>query len=265
MTTSRRPRERDVFALWGQLVARHRFLVLAGVAAALLALGGYAWGFEGRLSAGGLDDPNSESVQAAQLAADAFGPNHAADMVILYHFPDGTSVDDPAVNQPVVDSLNSLTHRFPNEIEAVNATYWSGVTSTLGSQAGLATKDKTRALASIALKGETGDALSAHYVAVKNAFDVPGIDVQVGGLQPIGTALTDTISADTHRMELLAIPAVAVLLFFIFGGVVAAALPLMMGVLTILGANGIVRWITNFAEVNSFVAPVVSMIGLGLA
>ncbi|MFE5288453.1 MMPL family transporter [Nocardia sp. NPDC056611] len=265
MTTSRRPRERDVFALWGQLVARYRFLVLAAVAAALLALGAYSLGFEGRLSAGGLDDPNSESVQAAELAAGAFGPNHAADMVIIYHFPDGTTVDDPTVNQPVVDSLNNLTTRFPDAVQAVNATYWPGVTTTLGSQSGLATKDKTRAVASIALKGETGDVLSAHYVQVKNAFAVPGIDVKVGGLQPIGTALTDTISADTHRMELLAIPAVAILLFFIFGGVVAAALPLMIGVLTILGANGIVRGITNVAEVNSFVAPVVSMIGLGLA
>src|SRR5882757_2299065 len=32
-----------------------------------------------------------------------------------------------------------------------------------------------------------------------------------------------------------------------------------------LGANGIVRVFTHFTEVNSFVAPVVSMIGLGLA
>lgn len=41
------------------------------------------------------------------------------------------------------------------------------------------------------------------------------------------------------------------------GGVVAAALPLIVGGLTMLGANGIVRVFTHFTEVNSFVAPVV--------
>ncbi len=44
------------------------------------------------------------------------------------------------------------------------------------------------------------------------------------------------------------------LLFFIFGGLVAAALPLVAGGLTVLGANGIVRFITEFTDVNSFVS-----------
>ncbi|MTE14599.1 MMPL family transporter [Nocardia aurantiaca] len=263
--TTRSPRDRDVFALWGKLVANHRFLVLGIVAVAMLSLGGYAWGFEDRLSAGGLDDPNSESARAAVMAADAFGPNHAVDVVVLYTAPDGKTVDDPDVSAPVIDSLNGLTHRFPNEIAGVNGTYWSAVNTIKGSSAMAATKDKTRAIAAIALKGEDGTELARDYATVKDAFAIPGIEVHVGGLQPVSSALTDTISADTHRMELLAIPAVAVLLFFIFGGVVAAALPLMMGVLTILGANGVVRSITNITEVNSFVAPVVSMIGLGLA
>ncbi|MDJ0001072.1 MMPL family transporter, partial [Rhodococcus ruber] len=35
--------------------------------------------------------------------------------------------------------------------------------------------------------------------------------------------------------------------------------------LTVVGANGIVKVFTNFTEVNSFVAPVVSLVGLGLA
>ncbi|MFE3195477.1 MMPL family transporter [Nocardia sp. NPDC059240] len=256
-----RPRDRDVFALWGKLVAHHRFLVLGLVAAALLALGGYAWGFEGRLSAGGLDDPGSESSQAANLAAAAFGADHSADVAVLYTAPEGSTVDDPDLVAAVAENLNGLTQRFPNEITGVNAAYWPAVHTTKGNSAKLATEDRTHALALIALK----DYGAQDYTAVKDAFAVPGVQVQVGGLQPVSVALTDTIAADTHRMELLAIPAVAILLFFIFGGVVAASLPLLMGVLTVLGANGIVRWITNFTEVNSFVAPVVSMIGLGLA
>ncbi|WP_245568590.1 MMPL family transporter [Nocardia concava] len=261
----RRPRDRDVFALWGKFVARFRFVVLALVAAAMLALGGYAWGFESHLSAGGLDDPSSESVLESQLSAINFEATHDVDVVVLYQAPEGTTFDDPDVSQPVVDALNALPQRFPDEIAGVSFAYWPNVNSLRGPSAAFATKDKTRTIAGIALKDVVGGDFAAEYAKVKGAFTVPGIEVRVGGLQPVATALTDTISADTHRMELLAIPAVAVLLFFIFGGVVAASLPLLMGVLTVLGANGIVRWITNYTEVNSFVAPVVSMIGLGLA
>ncbi|MEC3918627.1 MMPL family transporter [Nocardia sp. CDC160] len=258
--TTRRTGNRDVFALWGKLVAQHRFVVLAIVAAAMLGLGGYAWGFEGRLSSGGLDDPNSDSAQADRVAAGAFAAGHDVDVVVLYKAPEGTTFDDPEVSQPVIDSLNGLTQRLPTVVEGVNASYFPGVNASKGSAGGLISKDKTRTLATIALKD-----ITVPYTTLTDALAVPGVQVQVGGLQPVATALTDTISADTHRMELLAIPAVAVLLFFIFGGVVAAALPLLMGVLTVLGANGIVRWITNFTEVSNFVAPVVSMIGLGLA
>src|SRR5690606_5327145 len=77
--------------------------------------------------------------------------------------------------------------------------------------------------------------------------------------------LNDTVAHDTRRLEMLAIPAVAVLLFFIFGGVVAAALPLIVGGLTVFGAYGILRLLTLVTDVNSFVSPVVSMIGIGLA
>ncbi|WP_147207276.1 MMPL family transporter [Nocardia seriolae] len=257
----RRSRDRDVFALWGNLVTRHRFLILGLVAVALLGLGGYAWGFESRLSAGGLDDPNSESTLAAELVAQAFGPDHSADVAVLYTAPAGATVDDPDIAQAVAENLNGLTQRFPNEVTGVSAAYWPAVTTIKGNSGKLATDDRRHALALIALQ----DYGAEDYGAVKDAFEVPGVRVQVGGLQPVSTALTDTIAADTHRMELLAIPAVAILLFFIFGGVVAASLPLLMGVFTVLGANGIVRWITNFTDVNSFVAPVVSMIGLGLA
>uniref|UniRef100_UPI002455FFA6 hypothetical protein n=1 Tax=Nocardia wallacei TaxID=480035 RepID=UPI002455FFA6 len=56
-----------MFTRWGELVYRFRFLVLAAVVAALLALGGFGFGIEKHLSASGWDDPTSQSTQAAQL------------------------------------------------------------------------------------------------------------------------------------------------------------------------------------------------------
>ena len=43
-------------------------------------------------------------------------------------------------------------------------------------------------------------------------------------------------------MEVLALPLVAIVLFFVFGGVVAASLPVIVGGLSIVGSLGILRW-----------------------
>ena len=54
-------------------------------------------------------------------------------------------------------------------------------------------------------------------------------------------------------------------LFFVFGGVVAAALPGVIGGLTIAGALGIVRLLAEFMPVHFFAQPVVTLMGLGIA
>ncbi|MEV6772330.1 MMPL family transporter [Nocardia sp. NPDC051030] len=254
----------DLFARWGDLVCRWRFGVIGVVVAGLLALGAYSLGVEDHLNAGGLDDPTSESAMAGRLADEAFGRNHDVDVVVLYTAPAGKTVDDPEFGQTIVDNLNGLPKRYPDQIAGINGAYWKTETGKINGPA-LATDDRQHAIAAVALRGDDDTSIAANYRKVKDAFAIPGVEVQVGGLQGLSGALTDTIAADTHRMELLAIPAVAVLLFFIFGGVVAAALPLIVGLLTIIGSMGIVRILTNFTEVNSFVSSVVSMIGLGLA
>ncbi|WP_366914464.1 MMPL family transporter [Nocardia sp.] len=252
-----------MFARWGDLACRWRFGVIGVMVAALLSLGGYGLGLDDHLSSGGLFDPNSESSEAGQLADAAFGRNHDVDVVVLYTAPEGKTVDDPDFSSVIIDHLNSLPRDHPDQIAGVRASYWPTETGAVA--AGLVTKDRTHALAAIALHGENDTDLLVNYRAVKNDFTIPGVNVQVGGLQPISGTLNDTIADDLHRMELLAIPLVGLLLFFIFGGVVAASLPLIIGLLTIFGAFGIVRFLTNFTDVNSFVSPVVSMIGLGLA
>ena len=60
-------------------------------------------------------------------------------------------------------------------------------------------------------------------------------------------------------------PLVVVLLFFVFGGVVAAFLPGIIGGLTIAGALGIMRLTALSVPVHYFAQPVVTLIGLGIA
>ncbi len=252
-----------MFGRWGNLVYRLRYTVLGVMVAGLLGLGAYGIGLEDHLSQTGWDDPGSDSAQAAMLSDATYGRDHTSDVIALYTAPEGKTIDDPAFSAAIINNLNSLPKDHPDQIDKVNLSYYKTETGSQQSLAG--DKSKQHAVASIAIVGDNDTELTRNFREVRDAFDIEGVDVQLAGLQPVAGTLNDTMANDVRRMEILAIPAVGILLFFIFGGVIAAALPLICGGLTVVGAWGIVRLITHFTEVNSFVSPVVSLIGLGLA
>ncbi|AJW41222.1 Transmembrane transport protein MmpL3 [Rhodococcus sp. B7740] len=252
-----------MFVRWGKFVHRLRYTVLGVMVAGLSILAAYGWDLTDHLSQSGFDDPTSQSAAANNLAEATFGRNTEGDVIVLYTAPEGSTIDDPAFDAAVVGSLDSLVADHPDRIAKINASYFR--TAEAPVLAALGTTDKQHAIASIAIVGTDDTELTENFQAVQNAFYIDGVDVQVAGQQAVAAALQSTMTDDIHRMEILAIPAVAVLLFFVFGGVVAAALPLIVGALTVVGANGIVKLFTHVTDVNTFVAPVVSLVGLGLA
>ncbi|QHE70700.1 MMPL family transporter [Rhodococcus sp. WAY2] len=252
-----------MFASWGSVVYRARFTVIGIMVALLLGSAAYGLGLEKHLSQSGWDDPGSESVAASKLADSTFGRDTNSDVVALYTAPEGKTIEDPEFQAKIVANLESLAAEHPDKILKINGGYFKvGSAPTLSAAS---SPDKQHAIESIAIVGDNDTEVTANFRDIKDEFYIDGVDVQLAGLQPVSGALNDTMAKDIKRMEILAIPAVGLLLFFVFGGVVAAALPLIIGGLTVVGANGVVRLITNFTEVNSFVAPVVSLVGLGLA
>ena len=137
----------------------------------------------------------------------------------------------------------------------------------------MADDDKKHAFMSVQLKGDNDDAILNNYnknvgadgTTVKEALNIDGVEVQQAGLQPLASELTGTIGEDQKRAEVAAIPLVCVVLFFVFGGVIAAALPGIIGGLTIAGALGVMRLIAEFIPVHFFAQPVVTLMGLGIA
>ncbi|NLG55078.1 MAG: MMPL family transporter, partial [Rhodococcus sp.] len=252
-----------MFASWGRIVYRARFTVIGVMVAAMLGLAGYGLSLQDHLSQSGWDDPQSQSTAASILSDETFGRDTAGDVVVLVRAPDGTTVDDPAFQSQVSTHFENVLAAHPEYIAKTNGGFFTVGTALKSTAA--ASDDRQFAVQSFAIVGDNDTEITANFREVKDAFYGDGLNIQLAGLQPVAGALNDTMANDIKRLELIAIPAVGVLLFFVFGGVVAAALPLIIGGLTVVAANGIVRFITNFTEVNSFVAPVVSLIGLGLA
>ncbi len=249
-----------MFAWWGRTVYRYRYIVIGLMVT--LCIGGGIFGLDlgKHVTQSGFYDEGSQSVKASLIADGAYGRDTSGHIVAIYTAPEGKTVDDPAFSKKVLDNLEAAQKEHPDEIlRAI------GYFKSPEMLANMADADKKHAFMSIQLKGNDDDTILNNYKKVKDSFAIDGMDVKLAGLQPLANELTGTIGEDQKRAEVAAIPLVAVLLFFVFGGVVAASLPAIIGGLSILGALGIMRLIADVTPVHFFAQPVVTLIGLGIA
>ncbi|SDN25284.1 MMPL family transporter [Allokutzneria albata] len=243
-----------MFAAWGSLVHRQRWLVVATVL--LIALLGGAWGsgvFD-RLSQGGYDDPTSEAVQATKAVESTLG-KPGGDFVAIYTVPQGSTVDDPNLGQRINSRLSTL----PKDKVSKVVSYWQLPNPQF------ATPDKRRGVAVFTLAGANDDEKLAAFDEVRGMIAVDGAQSTVTGYYALGKEINETSHNDLVRAELISLPVTLVLLVLFFGGLVAASLPVAIGGLTILGALGVLRLLTVFSDVNTFAVNVATLLGLGLA
>lgn len=246
-----------MFNSLGRFVARRRILVLvcSVLAMAFLSIAGSAFG--NPFGQGGFEDPNSGWATAERLEQEAYGRDALGDVVVSYRAPEGMSVDDPAFQDPIRASLETIRGEFPDQV--------TGVTSFVFNQSpALVNRDEGVAVASIQIAGQDEEILE-NFRVIEDSIPVEGIQTEIAGLQPVAGALQDGMDADLVRAELIALPLVFILLIVVFGGVVAAFLPVAVGVLTILGSLGSLHLLSLLTPVNSFAQNVVTLIGLGLA
>src|SRR5437660_1679251 len=76
---------------------------------------------------------------------------------------------------------------------------------------------------------------------------------------------TEMVKDDLRRAELVVLPLVLVFLVVVFGSVVAATLPLAVGLLGVAAGMAITGILARVMPVSAYAANVVSMIGLGVA
>ncbi len=89
--------------------------------------------------------------------------------------------------------------------------------------------------------------------------------VTVGGDQLTFSQLEDTISAQLPKVELIAFSILLLLSLLAFRGLVAAALPLMVGAVAVAGSLLILRALTHVTSLSVYSLNLVTGLGLGLA
>jgi putative drug exporter of the RND superfamily len=239
-----------------RFLIRHRRLVLAGTVAFLVASAAFGGNVASKLSTGGFEDPGLESSKAQDLLQDNFGgalPN----MVLLVTAKDG-KIDDPAIAQAGA----ALTQQLAAEDTIVQAvSYW-----TLGNAPPLSSNDGQQALVLAYIGGTQNEVddyiadLSPRYTRTTDEFTV-----QVGGFAEVFRQAGDQIEKDLQTAEMIAFPIILILLVLVFGSVVAASLPLGIGILAILGTFLTLRVVSGFTEVSVYSLNMTTAMGLGLA
>lgn len=238
---------------WGALVARRGLAVLLAGIALAIAAGAYGAGVFDSLSQGGFDDPGTESYRELAAERDAFG-NKSADVVAIYSDARLTA-DDP--------EFRSAVQRV---VEGIPAGTTSAVVPYYASKApGLVSRDGHSAQVVISLAGQSQDDYLDNYDALEPTLEADGLDTHLAGSFAVYGDVNRITSEDLARAEEISLPIVVVLALVIFGSLVAASMPALVGGLAMVGALAVVRLITGFTEVSIFSVNVISLLGMGLA
>ena len=245
-----------MFTRLGELTVRRRKLVLFASMLAVVVAAVIGTGVFSRLSGGGFEDPASESARA--------------DTVLETQFDDGTAnlvlVVTAAGGDVTAPDVVSAATAVEEELGAVEGvadvqSFWS-----LGQPPSLTSTDGSTALI---LARTPGDDTQQEEVATEviEAFTIDGdtIDVGVAGQNAVFNAIGTTIEGDLATAEMIAIPLTLLLLIVVFRGIIAALLPLAVGVGAIFGAFFVLFAITAFTDVSVFSINLVTALGLGLA
>ena len=209
----------------------------------------------GSLSNGGASNPHAPSVVAERQIVAATGVSAQPGVVALVRTPG-----------PVLDQRGrALVARVVGEMRSQGAV--SRVLSILDTPrpAGLLSRDG-RATAVLSFFRVHVSEHAATAAAQRIARDLHGVHgVSVGGDQLTFSQLEDTISAQLPKVELIAFSILLLLSLVAFRGLVAAALPLMVGAMAVAGSLLIMRALAQVTSLSVYSLNLVTGLGLGLA
>lgn len=220
---------------------------------------------ESHLKAAGFTDPDSESEIAGDVLTDALGHTGAPALVVLVRPKDGDSLDvtDPAV----VAEVDRLADRLDD------SDYIGNVTNPLtagDAGAGLIETDSSGAVTSLVLSAQLDsndleDKGGLADESVRENVTSTIFDLGYGGYAPGFNEVNDQTRKDLVNAELIAFPLLAILLLLVFRSAVAAAIPLVIGVLSVLGTLLALRLMATVTGTSLFALNIGTALSLGLA
>ena len=198
------------------------------------------------------------SVTADRLIEDRLsGPHKVTDFVIVRSAD--LTVDEPAFKARVLAVAKSID-ALGSDIVTGTSTYYAT------DDPGLVSKDKHATLIPVVMAGTIDDALKnvdkLHETAVAAQSD--GFTVFQAGEASLNQMFTELAEKDLSRGEIFGVPAALIVLVVVFGAVLAATMPLLLSVISIVLAMALTALIGQIYPANIFVLNILTMMGLAV-
>ncbi|MGO4105765.1 MMPL family transporter [Leifsonia sp. YAF41] len=260
----------------GVAMARHRLVVLLSwVVFLTVCLATALFGVTGeslfqRLSSAGPTVSGEASEGAALISADTNATTESLSLLVY-------NVD------PASPQLNAILSDATTELETID-----GVTEVINPlvvpplpngqpspiAGALLSPDGKGVLLNVSMEttdGTLSDSLLTEVEAQLNAtadeirLAYPDATVEVGGSPLVVKSLVEVAQNDLKTGELISLPIALLVMLVIFGGFLAAAMPLIGALASIVGALGTLFAFTFVMDINITVMNVITVIGLGLS
>jgi uncharacterized membrane protein YdfJ with MMPL/SSD domain len=183
---------------------------------------------------------------------------------------DDAGLSDPAVESVLIRSADKADASAATADLARRATRLPDVANVRGPEQvpDLSTAGGRTQLVQVTLRGDPDDAedhvkgLTAAVNQVRAAH--PDTTVQVAGPGTFDAAITEIIEDDLRKAELFSLPLTLVILLVAFGALVAASVPLLLGVTSVAAAIGGMGLISQVAPLGDAATSFVVLIGLAV-
>ncbi|MFN8024562.1 MAG: MMPL family transporter [Acidimicrobiales bacterium] len=245
-----------MFTRLGLFTVRRARLILGATVLFLVVSLVFGTGVFGSLRSGGFDDPGSESSRTRALLEREFG--EADPNVVMVVTADTGTVDDADV-AAAGRALEADLAARPGVTHV--AGYWA-----LGSPDLMRSTDGTRAIVAARIAG-TDEQVEEVFTDVRDALegDRGAVTVGFAGEAAINDDMGRIIESDLGRAEAMAVPLTIVLLVLVFGGIVAASLPLYVALIAVPGTLLSLFVISRLTDVSIYSINLTTALGLGLA
>jgi uncharacterized membrane protein YdfJ with MMPL/SSD domain len=196
-------------------------------------------------------DPDAQSQVAEDRLARLAGSEQSPSIVVLVRTPEGVRTADGR------ERVAAVERRLGQDPDVARTLGWTETQSDT-----LISRDGRSTYVAAFLRAGADDEEAVNRVT--DAFEgQPG--VLVGGPRVAFDAVGEQVSEDLARAELLAFPILFLLSLWVFRGVVAALLPLFVGILTIFGTFLALRLVNEVLTLSVFALNLAIGLGLGLA
>ena len=245
-----------MFDRLGQFVVRRRKSVLAFYLAFLLVAGLFGFNVFSNVKSQGYDNPNSESATVEKMLKDEFKVRENS---VVFIVDTATPITDPKTEATVTKIATEVAGE--ENVDFVS-TYW-----TTGKPQSMVSTDGKATVISIFFDQDIDPDLAANTAGeIQKKYDGErdGATIYVAGLQTVYYSINNQIKEDLVKAESIAIPLNIVMLLIIFGTAIAAGLPMIVALGSILGSFLVMYLISQVTDISVFALNLITGLGLGL-